>query len=230
MLVSHRHRFIFLKTTKTAGTSVEISLSRYLGPEDVITPISAEDEVLRAEGRGRPPQNFDRRLTFREVTPRAVAKRVVKDVPLRRQLYWNHMPAAAVRARVGEEAWNSYFRFCFVRNPWDWAVSQHFYRRKRVAEETMDESLRRIDLTMNRKIYSLDDEIAVDFVGRYESLNTDLATACERIGLEFDGWLPRAKGGFRTDRRSYREILDQHQADLIADTCTAEIASFGYRF
>ena len=94
----------------------------------------------------------------------------------------------------------------------------------------MDESLRRIDLTMNRKIYSLDDEIAVDFVGRYESLNTDLATACERIGLEFDGWLPRAKGGFRTDRRSYREILDQHQADLIADTCTAEIASFGYRF
>ena len=37
-IISHRHRFIFVRTHKTASTSVEIALSRICGPEDVITP------------------------------------------------------------------------------------------------------------------------------------------------------------------------------------------------
>ena len=47
VIISHRHRFIFIKTGKTAGTSVEIALSKFCGPEDVITPISPEDEATR---------------------------------------------------------------------------------------------------------------------------------------------------------------------------------------
>jgi hypothetical protein len=35
MILSHRYRFIFLKTGKTAGTSVEIALSEYCGAEDI---------------------------------------------------------------------------------------------------------------------------------------------------------------------------------------------------
>ena len=47
MILSKVHNFIFLKTTKTAGTSFEIALSKYVGPEDVVTPISEEDEATR---------------------------------------------------------------------------------------------------------------------------------------------------------------------------------------
>ena len=43
MIASHQHRFIFLKTRKTAGTSVEIALSKVCGPDDIITEISPED-------------------------------------------------------------------------------------------------------------------------------------------------------------------------------------------
>ena len=45
VIASHQHRFIFLKTRKTAGTSVEIALSKVCGPDDVITEISPEDEA-----------------------------------------------------------------------------------------------------------------------------------------------------------------------------------------
>ncbi len=31
MIISHRHSFVFVKTTKTAGTSVEIALSKHCG-------------------------------------------------------------------------------------------------------------------------------------------------------------------------------------------------------
>ena len=47
MIISHAHKFIFLKTNKTAGTSIEIALSKFCGPSDIITPISPEDEEMR---------------------------------------------------------------------------------------------------------------------------------------------------------------------------------------
>ena len=40
MIVSHKYKFIFIKTRKTAGTSIEYNLSKYLGKEDIITPTS----------------------------------------------------------------------------------------------------------------------------------------------------------------------------------------------
>jgi len=40
-----------------------------------------------------------------------------------------HVPAAMLRAALPESVWRDYFKFVFVRNPWDWFVSQWFYNR-----------------------------------------------------------------------------------------------------
>lgn len=37
MIISHKHKFIFVKTFKTAGSSVEKYLYDYLGPNDILT-------------------------------------------------------------------------------------------------------------------------------------------------------------------------------------------------
>ncbi len=39
MIVSHSHKFIFLKSYKTAGTSIEAALSKYCSGDDIITPL-----------------------------------------------------------------------------------------------------------------------------------------------------------------------------------------------
>ena len=39
MIISHKYQFIFIKTRKTAGTSIEAYLSQYCGDADVLTPI-----------------------------------------------------------------------------------------------------------------------------------------------------------------------------------------------
>jgi hypothetical protein len=40
MIASRLHNFIFIKTMKTAGTSIEMALSPHCGPDDILTPIS----------------------------------------------------------------------------------------------------------------------------------------------------------------------------------------------
>lgn len=38
-----------------------------------------------------------------------------------------HIPPAISKSCLSSEIWNSYFKFVFVRNPWDWFVSQWKY-------------------------------------------------------------------------------------------------------
>jgi len=52
--VSHEHRFIFLKTHKTAGTSIEVFLERHVEPGAIVTPILPEVEGHRARNFDRP--------------------------------------------------------------------------------------------------------------------------------------------------------------------------------
>ena len=47
MILSEKHKFVFIKGMKVAGTSVEMALSTLCGPHDIVTPISPIDELAR---------------------------------------------------------------------------------------------------------------------------------------------------------------------------------------
>jgi len=49
MILSHEHKFIFIKTQKVGGTSLEIALANYCRPDDIITGISPKDEQNRRD-------------------------------------------------------------------------------------------------------------------------------------------------------------------------------------
>jgi hypothetical protein len=58
MIISHKYRTSFIKTAKTAGTSIEMALSRSCGPDDIITPLWKQDEVAKQAMGGRGPQHY----------------------------------------------------------------------------------------------------------------------------------------------------------------------------
>jgi hypothetical protein len=231
MIISHRYKFIFLKTRKTAGTSIEIALSRFCGEKDVITPISPRDEVLRQELSYRGPQNFAVCLTEAASHTRLSTRKRVRQKQIG---YYNHMPAEEIKAITDPVVWDEYFKFCFERNPWDKAVSRYFHAtRNYEVRPPLLEFLRSEDPNKlsNWGIYSIDGEPAVNHVGRYENLEKELERIAKLLDLpEQKISLPRAKGTFREDRRHYRDIIGQEERSIIEQICAREIAHFGYSF
>lgn len=213
MIASHSHRFIFLKTRKTAGTSVEIALSKVCGPEDVITEISPQDEELRRLAGGRGPQNF--------TAP-----------PLPRRAY-NHMGARATRELVGPKVWKDYFTFSIERNPWDAVVSLYYWKYKDKPElPDFDQYVSEVwieQLSKNRRLYRIRGEMALDRVLRYENLDVELQAVWDQLGLPGAPDLPRAKGQARPPGH-YRHLYSPTSRDRVAEVFADTIEAFDYEF
>ena len=218
MIVSHQNRFIFLRTFKTAGTSIEIALSRHCGPEDVLTRlVEPGDEELRESLGHRGPQNHlrprDDRPGTREFSPHMVANFAKQQFP---------------------DAWNSYFKFAVVRNPWEVCASAYAMRvahgkqRDRGFSELVRSPRFAAWAERWRNIFTIDGRIAVDEVVRYEDLTSSLERVRLRIGLPEPLALPRAKSGYRKEH--YREMVNERDAAVIAKLFAPEIEMFGYKY
>lgn len=215
MIVSHRHRFIFLKTRKTAGTSVEIALSRICGPEDIITPIAEADEELRKAMGGLPPQNYTAPPLVMEGRP--------------------HLPARAVRQIVGADVWESYFKFAIERNPWDTVVSFYYWRIRDDPspvpfEDFVNSNKVRSLANRNARIYRLRGKLAVDELCRFESLDSDVEAIWSTLGLPGEPGLPRAKGDLRPREASYPTMYTPATAERVGTIFADMTAEFGYEF
>ena len=225
MIVSHEHRFIFLKTNKTAGTSIEIALSKYCGPKDIITPIMPEDEKIRSKLGYPGPQNF--RLPNQ-------SPMVEEQGSKKGRVFFNHISAARARAYLGEKVWNDYFKFCVVRNPWDRVISGYYWQHRKAPRPSMKAFLKSRYLLLLKlwgyQLYTINGQLAVNRVGRYENLAEEMDNFGKRIGINEPLLLPRAKSGYRTDRRHYRDILDEEESVTIARLFQDEIRMFGYEF
>lgn len=228
MIVSHKYKFIFLKTRKTAGTGVEIGLSQFCGPSDIVTPIPHQDEELRKNSGFKGPQNC-----FIPLGNYSKADRLGLLKTCRRKKYYDHMTAAELRQALGEEIWGSYYKFCFERNPYDKAISRYFLTTRNLERRpSIEEYLEKTEsgILSNWAIYAIKNKIAVDFIGKYEQLTDDLKVLSARIGLPKEITLPPTRGRTRKRRKHYSEILGLRERVLIEQACKREINFFSYHW
>ena len=231
MIVSHKHRFIYIKTYKTASTSMEAALSEICGPEDIVTPTSEQLMRTRASGRA---QNY--RLDHPLVPKRPLWRRLLGR-PERFYHpsvgYYEHMPAWRVKAYLGDEIWSRYYKFTFERNPWDRQVSWYYYKTKsKERRPSFDAFLadKRRAWVENYDLYTIDGALCVDYVGRYESLTEDFNKAMQQIGLEGKVALSPSNRSPDHGNREYRTYYDDRTRALMGEWYAREIAAFGYEF
>lgn len=232
MIISHKHKFIFLKTKKTAGTAIEAALSELCGPSDVITPYREESEEDR---KGLGPQNY--RIEH-PLKPNRPLWRKLLGRPERYYHptvgFYEHMPASRVRDYVGEIVWRSYFKFAFDRNPWDRQVSWYLYKTKsKRARPSFERFMSRRDRAFvdNYAIYTIDGGLAVDFVGRYETLQDELAKALDMAGAGQAPKVPRTNVTPDKDETlDYRSYYSDATRERVADWYAPEIKLLSYGF
>jgi hypothetical protein len=230
VIISHEHRFIFVKTRKTAGTSIELYLERLAGADAVVTRIQPEEP-------GHTPRNWQR---FYNPLPEARLdllgsgfggvhrgwRPFLGDLR-RRRAFRSHMPAELIRARVGKRTWDEYFTFCFERDPCSKSISMYrWMTRDRPSPPSFEEWALTRALPTDWSKYTIDGRVAVDFVGRFEDLEGDLARALAHVGLDGAIELPRAKV-VRSKNDQPVEVTPVVEA-RIAEVFANEIRTFGY--
>lgn len=247
MIISHEHKFIFIKTGKVGGTSLEMALSRFLGPDDIITPISWTDERDRFRLGYPTAQNFQK--SFDELTPKEWARwlkvkcassfqrgenKVTAQTQLPRR-YWDHMDAAAIRERIGADIWDQYFKFTVERNPWDKVISAYFWdpKKRKRGLTFRDFLLSGKPLRSHFDRYAINGIVATDRILRYDQLYPGLTDISEQLGLPEDvGETMRslsAKAGYRPDRQ-IEEFFDQETREIVDIFFAREIRLLGFRF
>src|SRR5689334_9226854 len=132
MIASFHRRFIFFKTRKTAGTSVEIALTPFCGPDDILAPIALDDEQLRVVDGVVGARNYVSDPAIVAAYERAILERDEAGFARARGRnrraggFYNHMPAAEIRAKLTPELWASAFKFTVERHPFEKVVSRAF--------------------------------------------------------------------------------------------------------
>lgn len=237
MLISHHHRFIFVKPRKTAGTTAELALSPFLEPGDHATPIQAEEEPLRRVRAG--------------VTVGVLHGRSRLGWPLRLR---DHSPLSRAEALLGASI-AGYRVVSMVRNPWDRAVSQFFWSLRHTDIRTRPRAVqaaafrsftrrwgpmcwrarfvgRRRQRTLdNASLYVVAGRCRAGFLIRFERLGPDLAALQDWLGLPGRPVASvHTKGGLRGDGGDWRSLYDRPTRDLVARVCAREIALGGYAF
>jgi hypothetical protein len=230
VIVSHEHKFVFIKTHKTASTSIEVLLSPIAGDDAVVTPvIPPEPGHMDRNWRGlfNPVPELLSLPGADTISGRRTEARSTWRNLVERRRYVNHMSARTVRARLGRRRWDGYFTFCFERNPWEKVASRYRWAQNEESDADGGGSgfetwVKRGGAISDWPLYTINGGVAVDFVGRYERLAEDLAMVLVHLGLEVPFALPSAK---RTERQPVATPLTDA---LIAERFRNEIEAFGY--
>ncbi len=228
MIISHKFRFIFVKTRKTAGTSVETYLSQHCGEGDVFTPIHPPmpGHVARNhQGRWNVPREMV------EAGDRSEALLALRHW-LKGQRYYNHMSARMIRARCPASIWETYLKFTIDRDPFEKVMSQYSRRRNDSGKYyDLDAYFAETSLPLNLPLYTDHDQRPmVDRILRYEELDAELGQLFGELGVPWANTLDvRAKSGFRTaDRRPAREALPEPYKARIREVFAREFDLNGY--
>lgn len=154
---------------------------------------------------------------------------------------YKHLTAKQALEAFGQDKWESYFKFAFVRNPWERMVSFYsFHRqgggcnariiafcRKRSFSDFLQTYVN-IDRWQGPQFdwMTLDgNSLAVDFVGKVENLERDFSSICEKTGV--DATLLRMN---LSKHAHYTEFYDEQSRKIIANAHAKDIEYFGYKF
>ncbi|ABA57730.1 hypothetical protein Noc_1229 [Nitrosococcus oceani ATCC 19707] len=202
MIISHKYQFIFIKNGKTAGTSIEVFLSKFCGSFDIVTPIYPAVE-----------SHFPRNYAgfYNRMTSAEIREKIGKKT-------WKNYFKFCVERNPWDKA-ISYYYMAKCRTGGNLSL-----------DKFLDGCEFPINFPRYTEPGN-SSKIIVDKIIDFNNLIEGLGEVFGRLGLPFDGSLGvYAKSEYRTDRRPYQEVLTASQARKIQEIFAVEIDLHGYHF
>ena len=154
-----------------------------------------------------------------------------------------HLHADQIRAEVGVDRFQRFFKFAFVRNPFDRAVSQYVYMAQRpdlrrfLGMREGASFSRYLELIPRVKhvqwepqrsflVDPVTGDVLVDFIGRFERFASDARSVFQRLGVAADS-VPHVN---RSDRKPYREYYAGDDRAKVEAMYGSDLEFLGYNF
>ena len=133
----------------------------------------------------------------------------------------------------------NYFKFAFVRNPWDCVVSWYEFQLKDCVEDPNISSDRNLlNVSFKNFIYNFENiwsypkkdfylfTKCCDFIGKFENLQEDFNIICDKIKIPKQQ-LPHKN---KSKHKHYTEYYDEETKQIVAERFAKDIVMFGYKF
>ena len=154
----------------------------------------------------------------------------------------NHVPLWYVKENLNNEIYEDYFKFAFVRNPFERAVSivnyaTDFWKNENIkftldcAYSLPEKSPFPVSKKFKEQFWSkysnqFDFTNGCDFIGRLENFQEDFNIICDKIGIPHQE-LPHENA---TNHTHYTEYYDDETRQIVAEKYAKDIEYFGYKF
>ena len=208
MIISHRKKFIFIHNYKVAGTSMRKALKPY-----------NNHDFIRSSGSDKIKLLFG---TY----PKVYAGQ-----------FPGHIKGPELKAQMPKEIFDTYYKFGFVRNPWDWQVSLYTYmlkkdthRQNKLAhsfssfDEYIDWRVNE-DLHLQKEFFYEGNECLMDYIGKMENINEDFKNICEKLDMNAE--LPHLNAS--RDDNKYLKYYSKKTVDIVNEAFREDIELFGYK-
>ena len=178
MIISHKYKFIFIKTRKTAGTTIEYNLSKYLGNDDIIAPSKQANYLA---------QNYIQQTSLSKFFE------VLKFKKLSKNFYFeftDHMHAIHIKKKIDNKIYRTYFKFCVEREPVDKSISYYFMRKNSPNSNSIRKKISWIEFVNKKRFpvdtnfYTHNNKLIIDKIIRYENLENELSLVLNDLGIK----------------------------------------------
>jgi len=230
MLVNFDPAVIFIKDTKTAGTTTEAVL------EEAMWGVRGENlQGWKASRAGFcPPRGVVHQPDLGCIGQILIAS--TTNLPIsslgRVRRLRNHSSPKDIREAVGERFWNRAIKVVNLRNPFDMEVSAYYFRLRGTLDKVRPSFTEWVGAEGEKK---WDNWIAnVDstwqFI-RYETLESDITSFLNNLGFATPEFLPTYKSGIRPGAsRDYRAMYTPEARSQVELRHRDYLERFNYEF
>ena len=210
MIVSHKHRFIFIHITKCAGTSITHALVPLLGEDDLVLGCTAEGEKLNLASL--------KRGGLHKHSKAAEAQAILCE-----DIWQRYYTFAFIRNPWDRQV--SIYHW-WLTTPWRDDDDIHAAVAEMRDFEDFVLSPPPNQTSCIEYLTAGDGTIMVDFIGRYERLDEDFKTLCRTLSLP---QRPLDKIN-TTEHDQFTQYYNPLTRDLVSERFRADREAFGYVF